>query len=178
MSSKFCFGVFSVFAENSVNCSACECKNDCMLEAYCKLNTLAGVEKVKTLLKKHQQAMKRAGLIVVKDHDVVDIKPAVEQKEPDVLSRMLEQLASDGICSEGYIAEDLSNAPEYFKVICDHIRINGKVTQKEIVTNLGLSIPNDKINTVRSSALGLQILVKNKIVEAKGNTVKWIGSKK
>lgn len=173
----FCFGVFTIFNPLTEKCERCELKYDCAKTTCTFLLNHLDNAIVKKVANGHLSAMGKLGLISKEEAGFLKNKDRqAKQKAKELLERTIAELSSQDIVSVGYISDDLSKAPEYFRVTTNFIRINEKTTQEQIYTNMKLHFPDSDASLVMT-ALAIQVLKHNKIIEINGQTVKWIGNK-
>lgn len=171
----FCFGMPSAFCVSSETCRDCECVRDCMTAVYPMLARLTGIEPklFKRMFNNHLRLMKSSGLKPDEDYETEKSLP----KPDEVLDSFLADLAAKNILKKGFIADDLSEAPDYFREIVEIIKVRGSTTQTRLLTHIKAVLPDLK-DPISHTALTLQALAKMGIIEAKKSkkTIHWVGN--
>lgn len=170
-----CFGMTTAFCVNSETCRDCECVRDCMVEVYKKLQTMTGVDPklLAKILKNHIRLMKASEVIPPTDYETSKPQPTPDE----ILDSFLVDLDAKKILRKGFIAEDLSGAPDFFKEVVEIIKLRGTTTQLQLVTHIKAVLPDLK-DPIPYVALAVQALLKSGIVVSKRakKQITWVGN--
>lgn len=169
---KRCYGAISMFCADSDNCKACEDFKSCALMCRDTLNKISELGDVGKIIKRHDKLLASIGLIEDKSRKATN-KFAMSAAA-DELNENLKQLQ---VVSEGWISNNLENAPEYFRIVCDGLKLYGEMRSEDIVKNLQYKLPQNP-STERMAmvyaAVSVQVLAANKIVGISTNNKKQV----
>lgn len=173
MSKPFCFGMPSAFCAHSETCKECEHIRECIQEVYKALRIASGIEPslLKRMLTNHIKLMKMAEI-----PEPIDYESAKTLAKPEeILENFMLELSAKKILREGFIADDLTGAPDYFKQIVEIIKLRGSTTQTSVVTHIKAVLP-DLNDPIAHTALALQALAKAKVIQTTKRKIKWVGN--
>lgn len=171
----FCFGMTTAFCVNSETCRDCESIRDCMTKVYIELRQTSGIDSklLAKILKNHVRLMKAADIAPPDDYETAKPQPTPDE----ILDSFLMELGAKKILRKGFIAEDLSDAPNYFREVVEIIKLRGTTTQFQLVTHIKAVLPELK-DPIPYVALAVQALLKSGIVVSKRakKQITWVGN--
>jgi hypothetical protein len=168
---KRCYGAISMFSADSENCKACEDFKSCALmcrDTLAKVSELGDVDKI---IRRHERLLASIGLIENKSRKTTNFGMCAAADE---LNENLKQLQ---VLSEGWISNNLENAPEYFRIVCEGLKLYGEMKSEEVVKNLQYKLPQSPSTGKMAmvyAAVSVQVLAANKIVGISSNNKKQV----
>ena len=171
----FCFGMTTAFCVNSETCRDCESIRDCMTKVYTELRQASGIDSklLTKILKNHVRLMKAADIAPPDDYETAKPQPTPDE----ILDSFLAELDAKKILRKGFIADDLSNAPDFFREVVEIIKLRGTTTQLKLVNHVKSVLPGLK-DPISHIALAVQALLKTGIIVAPRakKQIKWVGN--
>lgn len=176
---KICFGSVATFCADCRACRECGVFERCANECTETLKRLGSLGDVSTFIKRHEKIMAKVGLI--EDKSTVRKTKKTEFEMCPEAKSLNEDLVKRQLIAEDWIADDLSEAPEYFSIICETLKKYETRKSGEIVRDLCDKLgpqPNIKALAVMYASWSVQVLFSNKIINVttsrKEQVIKWL----
>lgn len=155
-----CFGLISVFCADSDVCKACPDFGDCALACRAELLELSNFENLDKVLKKHEKTLHSLGLI---EDTAKPVKRRQKKSEGESTEQMeqtralCELLQAKELIRDGWIAEDLSQAPAGFRFVVETLKRYETINSSELVKSIGYKLLN-KAEALAQCAIAIQVL--------------------
>lgn len=171
-----CFGLISIFCADAKTCQECSEFQNCALACKSELQSLSEFANLDKIIKKHDKILLSLGLI----EDSAKALPRKTRKKAesnDEVDKLYDFLTVKGLAKEGWIADNLSQAPEFFRLVVEDLQRQGETSSSDLVRGIGYKL-NDKTKALSFCATAVQTLVRFRLVnvEKKGRKqiIKWI----
>lgn len=155
-----CFGLISVFCADSDVCKSCSDFSNCAIACRAELAELSGFENLEKVIKKHEQTLLTLGLIqdTAKPVKRRRKKANAESTEQMEQTRALcELLQAKELIRDGWIAEDLSQAPAGFRFVVETLKRYETINSSELVKSISYKLLN-KAEALAQCAIAIQVL--------------------
>ena len=170
-----CFGLISIFSADSRVCQECSEFQACALACRSELQELSEFANLDKAIKKHEKILLSLGFI--EDSAKALPRKTRRQNEPnEEVDKLYDFLTIKGLAKEGWIADDLSQAPEFLRLVVEDLQRQGEMNSSDLVKGIGYKL-NDKTKALSCCATAVQTLVRFRLVnvEKKGRKqiIKW-----